>query len=106
MKTLFISAFHSFISKNILNTDVLRSLRDDRDLRVVIFVPAHKADFFRKTYAGGNVIVEGIDVARITAAKANKFFSRLLFLMIDSHYIWYKRVERRDEHVTHGDAEQ
>lgn len=96
MKTLFISAFHSFISKNILNTDVLRSLRDDRGLRVVIFVPTHKADFFRKTYAGGNVLVEGVDVARIASSKANTFFNRLMFLMIDSHYLWYKRVERRD----------
>ncbi len=100
MKTVFISSFHSFISKNILNTDVLRSLRDDRSLRVVIFVPAHKAEFFRATYAGGNVVVEGIDVARITTAPANMFFSRLLFLMIDSHYIWYKRVERRDANPT------
>jgi len=96
MKTLCISAFHSFISKNILNTDVLRSLRDDRDLRVVIFVPAHKADFFRKTYAGGNVLVEGVDVSRIAASRPNILLSRLLFLMIDSHYLWYKRVERRD----------
>jgi hypothetical protein len=96
MKTLFISAFHSFISKNILNTDVLRSLRDDRDIRVVIFVPEHKADFFRKTYAGENVVVEGVDVARIAASKPNIVLGRLLFLMIDSHYLWYKRVERRD----------
>jgi len=100
MKTLFLSSFHSFISKNILNTDVLRSLRDERDLRIVIFVPANKADFFRRTYAGGNVIVEGVDVARIASSKANILLSRLLFLMIDSHYLWYKRVERRDAHPT------
>jgi len=96
MKTVFISSFHSFISKNILNTDVLRSLRDDRGLRVVIFVPAHKADFFRRNYAGGNVVVEGIDVARITSSKSKLLLGRLLFLMIDSYYTWYKRIERLD----------
>jgi hypothetical protein len=96
MRTLFVSAFHSFISKNILNTDVLRSLRDDRSLRVVIFVPAHKVDFMRATYAGGNVEVQGVDVGRISASARNTFFSRLFFLMIDSHYLWYKRIERRD----------
>lgn len=96
MRTIFLSSFHALISKNILNTDVLRILRDDRDLRVVIFVSRNKAPFFERHYAGGNVIVEGVDAARIAASKANTFFSRLLFLMIDSHYLWYKRVERRD----------
>lgn len=96
MRTIFLSAFHGFISKNILNTDVLRSLRDDRGLRVVIFVPEGKAEFFRETYAGGNVLVEGVDVGRLAASKGETFFRRLFFLMIDSHYLWYKRVERRD----------
>jgi len=96
MKTLFITSFHSFISKNILNTDVLRTLRDERDLRIVIFVQNHKAEFFRKNYAGGNVVVEGVDVARITASKVKILLVRLLFLMIDSHYTSYKRIERFD----------
>lgn len=96
MKTLFITSFHSFISKNVLNTGVLRTLRDAQDLRIVIFVPKNKASFFERHYADGNVVIEGVDVARIAGSRINTFFSRLLFLMIDSHYIWYKRVERRD----------
>lgn len=96
MRTLVITSFHSFISKNILNTDVLRTLRDERETRIVIFVPKEKAEFFARHYAGGNVEVEGIDTARITRDRANTFFSRLFFLMIDSHYLRYKRVERRD----------
>lgn len=100
MKTLFITSFHSFISKNILNTDVLRSLRKEPDLRVVLLVPNHKASFFERYYASENVVVQGIETSRITRSKANIFFIRLLFLMIDSHYVWYKRVERRDADPT------
>jgi len=96
MKTLFITSFHSFISKNILNTDVLKSLRGAQDLRVVIFVQKNKKEFFERHYGSGNVIVEGVDTSPIVDSRANTFFSRLLFLMIDSHYLWYKRVERRD----------
>ncbi|MFA5853704.1 MAG: CDP-glycerol glycerophosphotransferase family protein [Patescibacteria group bacterium] len=100
MKTLFITSFHSFISKNILNTDVLRILGGASDLRVVIFVPQSKVSFFERHYASENVRIEGVDVATITESKRNVFFSRLFFLMIRSHYLWYKRVERRDAQPT------
>ena len=98
MKTLFITSFHSLISKNILNTDVLRRLRGERDMRVVILVQENKASFFERHYASENVVIQGIDTSRIAGSKSNTFFQRLFFLMIDSHYLWYKRVERRDAH--------
>lgn len=96
MKTLFITAFQSFISKNILNTDVLKLIGNGQDLRVVIFVPKKKASFFEKYYGGENILVEGIDIPSITKSKTNTFFHKLFFLMIDSHYIWYKREDRRN----------
>lgn len=100
MKTIFITSFHSFISKNILNTDVLRMLRATPDLRVVLFVPKSKAEFFGRYYGSERVLVEGVDISPILESKSNIFFSRLFFLMIRSHYLWYKRVERRDAHPT------
>lgn len=94
MKTVFITCFHSFISKNILNTDVLKRFREKNDLRTVIFVPEKKVAFFEKHYAEKDVIIEGVDTARIAESRVNTFFSRLFFLMIDSHYVRYKREER------------
>lgn len=52
MKTIFISCFHGYISRNILATDALRILASREDIRVVIFVPREKTDFFIKRFSG------------------------------------------------------
>lgn len=100
MRTLFLTSFHSFISKNVLNTGVLKALKAAPDLRVVLLVPKEKAAFFERHYGGGNVAVEGVDVAVVTSSPRDVLFRRLFFLMVDSHYLWYKRVERRDADPT------
>lgn len=100
MRTLFLTSFHSFISKNVLNTGVLTALKATPDLRVVLLVPKEKAAFFERHYGGGNVVVEGVDVAVVTSSPRDVLFRRLFFLMVDSHYLWYKRVERRDADPT------
>jgi len=97
MKTIFITSFHSFISKNILDTDALKILSRQEDLKIIIFVPSHKKDFFNKYYKLGNVIFEGINIRKITNSKINTLFSRISFLLIDSHYLWYKKRERLEK---------
>lgn len=93
MKTLFITSFHPFVSKNILNTDVFRILKNQSDLNIVLLVSDIKKEFFEKNYASENVIVEGIDTARFSRSRANNFFSKMAFLFVYSHWI---RRKRRD----------
>lgn len=94
MKTIFITSFHSIISKNILSTDILKMLANEEHLRIVIFVPEHKKDLFKQYYAYPNVIFEGVDVTALAKGKKNTFGLTLARLLVDSHYLWYKKRER------------
>lgn len=93
MKTIFISAFHPFISKNILNTDVFKILKSQEDLKIVLIVSEIKREFFEKNYSTPNVIVEGVDTAKFSASRSNNFFSWAAFFFVYSFWI---RRKRRD----------
>ncbi|HBM45779.1 MAG: hypothetical protein UT05_C0002G0063 [Parcubacteria group bacterium GW2011_GWF2_38_76] len=93
-KTIFITSFHSIISKNIFNSDVLKILSEDKNINIVIFVPSHKKELFEKYYKRDNIIFEGINLEPLINSKINTFFSRISFLLMDSHYLWYKKAER------------
>lgn len=60
MKTIFISSFHGYISRNILSTDAFRMLADRSDLRLVIFVSRGKREFFEENFAKSNVFIEEV----------------------------------------------
>lgn len=95
MKTIFVTVFHSFISKNILNTDVFKNILQTEDLRIVLLVPFNKKDFFENIYSEKNIIIEGID-REIVFDKRERFFDRVAKLLINSHYLHYKRREDLD----------
>ena len=94
MKTIFISAYNPFISRNILNTDVLNGLRKRPNLRIVILAPANKTEFLKKYYEGENVVVEGVDAESVYRSASNKFWYRLAFLLQNSQYVRDQRGER------------
>lgn len=61
MRTIFISSFHSLISRNILATSLMdRLLTADRELTIVILCPRRKSDIFREEFGRDRVICEGI----------------------------------------------
>ena len=93
MKTIFISSFHPFISKNILNTDVFKIFRARQDLKIVFLVPFVRKEFFEANYGSDNVAVEGIDTTRFSNSRSNGFFSWAAFFFVYSHWI---RRKRRD----------
>lgn len=95
-KTLLITAFHSFISKNILNTDVLKLIQSARDIRIFLIVPDVKEEFFRSVYEKGNVSVVGVPVRSVIKTRKAKIFSVWSHLLIKSNYLKYKRHERLD----------
>lgn len=90
MKTIFITAYHGFISRNIFNTDVLMILNQQPDLRVVLFVPFDKKEFISKYYGGENITVEGVDFG--AEVSLNKFWYRFGFVLENTRYV---RDQRR-----------
>ncbi|MDO8676868.1 MAG: CDP-glycerol glycerophosphotransferase family protein [Candidatus Azambacteria bacterium] len=93
MKTIFITAFHPFISKNILNTDVFKLLKARNDLKIILLVPESKSDFFKDNYGSDKVVVESIVEIPFLNSRLNNFFSKAALFFIYSH--WTRR-KRRD----------
>ncbi|AKM83786.1 TPA: hypothetical protein DCZ46_00400 [Candidatus Campbellbacteria bacterium] len=93
-KVLFITSFHGIISKNILNSDVFKVLKSDNNLEIVVFVPEHKKKLFEKYYSSEKVVFEGVNPRKISQNRINVFFSRISLLLINSHYLWYKKREK------------
>ena len=102
-KTIFITVAHSFISKNILNTGVLDMLLAEKHIKVVLIVPLGKEDFFKQQYAE-KVVIQPIDSRLILKSGLIKAFRTIGYLLVDSHYLWYKEVERRNTNRTHPSA--
>jgi len=90
MKTIFITAFHSFISRSILNTDVFKILAEKPDLKIVIFIPDYKKDFYVNAYGGKNVIIEGVNVEKISPSRIPYHFQKLaeMFLPTYTKKMW------------------
>lgn len=95
MRTIFVTSFHGHISRNILSTDVLPLLKAAEDLRVVILAPAYKADYFRERFAGGNVIIEGVELNQASKTWRGLLFKRLGVYLFDSSTTRIKRYYMR-----------
>ncbi|MBI2639313.1 MAG: hypothetical protein HYW90_00260 [Candidatus Sungbacteria bacterium] len=62
MKTIFITCFQGFVSRNILSTEAFTTLANG-DVRVIIFAPEKRRETLQKEFGGPNVLVEGIPVS-------------------------------------------
>ncbi|KKS68942.1 MAG: hypothetical protein UV39_C0026G0003 [Candidatus Azambacteria bacterium GW2011_GWA2_42_62] len=98
MKTIFITAYHPFISKNILNTNVFGILKQRKNLRIILLVPVILKDFFENNYRFDNVVIESIDLAPFSKSRLSNFFSRAAFFFTYNHWIRYKRMEYLNAH--------
>src|SRR3989344_6429226 len=74
MKTIFITAYHPFISKNILNTNVFGILKQRKNLRIILLVPVILKDFFENNYRFDNVVIESIDLAPFSKSRLSNFY--------------------------------
>jgi len=90
MKTIFITAFHSFISRSILDTDAFKLLAEKPDLKIVIFIPDYKKDFYVQTYGAGNVIIEGVNTEKLSPSRMPYHFQKLaeMFLPTYTKRMW------------------
>ncbi|MBI4117368.1 MAG: CDP-glycerol glycerophosphotransferase family protein [Parcubacteria group bacterium] len=80
---VFLSNFHSFTTRNILNSGVLGYLSEKTD--VVIFVHKYKEQYFKELYQKGNVAVEGVDVGPWVKSRKNKLFIRIAEWLLDTN---------------------
>lgn len=91
-KTIFISVFQSFISRNILNTGVLNELLKEGN-RVVLFVPSAKEKFYKETYQENNIFIESLDPGKYDSVK-EKFFRNLAELLVDTKAMRFRKMKR------------
>ncbi len=86
-KTIFITSCHPLISRNIISTGILDNLLKN-NIKIVLIVPKFKTDYFNKTFARPNVIVEGID---IKLGKRESLFKYLSLASINTNTLNIKR---------------
>ena len=60
MKTIFVAGFSDLIARNLLSTDLIRSLTKNHHLRVVVLTLDFKKDYITRTLSGTGAIVEAI----------------------------------------------
>lgn len=92
MKTIFISCFHPYTSRNILSTDAFRLLARAQDLRIVLFVHHNKKAYITAHFGGTHTIVEGISFhAPSSKHRTMLVMKRLAKFCLDSNSV---RIQR------------
>lgn len=89
MKTIFISAFEGVEAKNILRTDVLKTILKDPAVRVILLTKdAERARQYRDEFKFDRMFCESIDIPDI--AGIDRFFHHLKFTMLrtESTKLW------------------
>ena len=67
MKTIFITSFHIYISRNLFYTDFLPTLLESDKLRIIILVPNDKKRYFEVHFGGPQVVIEGIPFGTLSS---------------------------------------
>ena len=94
MKTIFITSFHGLISRNIFQSEAFEVLKNRPDLKLAVFIPDYKFDFFQKNFGGGNVIFEKINPGR--ASKIDFIFKFIFSALLATNSVKLKRREKLD----------
>ena len=93
-KKVLITAFHNLITKNVLNTEAFSIIKNQNNLQIILVVPDNKLDFFKNIYEDKQTVVVGVNLGEFGKNSKIKFFSRFFYLLLDSHYLHYKKRER------------
>lgn len=85
MKTVFITSFHVLISRNILQTAVLRKLLE-AEAHLVLIVPSGKVSFFQKEFADERISIVGVTVPKKKGEALLTFLS-IALVGVENHLI-------------------
>ena len=96
MKTIFLTAFNPFVTRNILETDVFKILNRRNGLRLVVFCPDYKAGYFKENFESGNTVIEGIKTP--TISRLDVIFSYIASSLVNTktRYIHQRRELYQD----------
>jgi len=83
-KTIFLSIAGRAQARNILRTDVLKTLCKAENVRVVVFVPSNKVNSYRSEFRANNIIFEGVNFDTLPIPKYDTFFYRLSLFYINT----------------------
>src|SRR3989344_5672954 len=86
MKTVFITSFHALISRNILQTSLLRELARD-GIRVVLVVPDYKKSYFQEQFSASQVTVVGVST---NLSRRDIFFRKLTLALTPTRALTIK----------------
>ena len=79
-KTIFITSFHGLVSR-ILESGILKNILESGNVRVVIFVPDFKKDYFQEKFGNfNNIIIEGIK--KDILPKRSAIFQQFSFILL------------------------
>jgi hypothetical protein len=93
IKTILVTVFHSLVSKNIINTDAVRTLSNSEAYRIVLLVPTHKLEFFIKEYAHEKFLFEPVNMNAPVERWIEKTMHTVSMLLMDTNFLRYKRHE-------------
>ncbi len=93
MKTIFITSFHSLISRNILQTEILPILIKS-NVRVVLIVPEQKISFYKKHFGNKSIIIKGVSIPKKRFENILYFIS-LSLVGVNNHIVDDLKTERR-----------
>ena len=102
-KTIFIAISGRQQARNILRTDVLKTLLEAR-VRVVVFVHTVKLKHFQEEFKQPNLIFEGVDFGSETISRIDAFFNTLSLYYVNTtkgrflKKLWFWHERRRPLH--------
>ncbi len=83
MKTVFITAFEGVEAKNILRTDILRTLLSDPEIKVVLLMKnTERVEKYKKEFYGPNLVYEVVPYSRSMGSGLDRFFAWLKFVLL------------------------
>lgn len=96
MKTVFISIISGVEAKNLLRTNVISSLLERPDVRVVLFVrTSERAEFYRREFSDQRLIYEV--APEYEPGRVSRFFQRIRHYLINTRsQKLYKKLAFRD----------
>lgn len=75
MKTLISNVSNSFFVRNFLRSEVLKTLLENKDLRIILLAPEYKLDYYQKEFPSERIIFEPLP--NLKNKRVEKFFKFL-----------------------------
>lgn len=99
MKTIFIPIYYRPQARNVLRTDIFKTLTGQDGMRVVVFVSEFKKRDYEKEFSGSGAIFEPITEPAEFISPLDKFFGRISLFYINSptarflrrQWLWLER---------------